>query len=378
MISLKSRPSTRPRRTAFAVVLTPVAALAPVVVPAPPAQADSVISVEGESPASTNFPAVFTDARASGGKYLRAFTADEPTGGHYTATYPVPAPSAGLYTFKADMSPLRNASWASAVSVTVNDKPYATTPTYANTSIPEIRQASLGAVWLKQGDNKVTFSVDGHRADDARYMTYIDRLRFEATTFRVTSIDSTAPLDMFQKGNDVALDLRLDAGPNTSASVDYQVLDYWDAEVASGAVAIPDGSDRVPVALGKLPIGHYRIKASIVGGTPLVHEFAVVVPRADRPELTDSSFGIAAGSWSIPADRQEEVAAGLGLSGIPWVRARTTWNDGTNPSPGVFDFARESAMKDFYQRVDALRINLLAAYHSAPAWTKKHPEDVMP
>ncbi|MFF3390144.1 hypothetical protein ACFYW1_04290 [Streptomyces sp. NPDC002669] len=277
------------------------------------------------------------------------------------------------------MTPLRNASWASAVSITVNDKPYETTPTCTNTSIAEIRRASLGGVWLKQGDNKVTFSVDGHRSDDARYLACIDRIRFEATTFRVSAIDSTAPLDMFQKGDEVALGLRLNARPNTSASVDYQVLDYWDAEVASAAVPVPDGSDRVSVALGKLPIGHYRIKASIAGGTPFVHEFAVVIPRTDRPEITDSPFGIdAVGSWSIPADKQEEVAAALGLSGITWVRGRTSWNDGTNPSPGVFDFAKESTMGDSYRRVDAQGINLLAAYHSAPAWTKAHPGDVMP
>ncbi|MCX4851577.1 hypothetical protein [Streptomyces sp. NBC_00893] len=261
---------------------------------------------------------MFSDARASGGKYLRVFTADEPAGGHYTATYTVPVPSAGLYTFTADMTPLRNASWASAVSITVNDKPYETTPTYTNTSIPEIRQASLGAVWLKQGDNKVTFSVDGHRSDDARHLAYIDRIRFEATTFQVSAVDSTAPLDMFQKGNEVALDLRLNARPNASASVDYQVLDYWDAKVASGAVPVPDGSDRVSVALGKLPIGHYRIKASIAGGTPFVHEFAVVVPRSDRPELTDSPFGIdAVGSWSIPRTSRRRSPRRWASAGSP-------------------------------------------------------------
>ncbi|MBD3942082.1 hypothetical protein IF188_10275 [Microbacterium sp. NEAU-LLC] len=359
-----------------AVVAGTLAGLAPTA-----AVAADQITVEGESPATSDFtPGLTAAAAASGGKFWRLYTGTVAPAGGYRASYTVDAPAAGLYTFDADTTPM-SISWASPFRVEVNGQTADLTPVQYGTVTAEIKQYHYGTVLLQAGPNTVTFAVDTRRSSSPTYYTlFVDQLRFAPTTLKLSSVSSDAPLDVFQANQPVSFDLGLNGQAPGAASISYTVTDYWGATVKSGAAAIATGQKTAAAVIGTLPIGHYRIAASLDDVT-IRHEFAVVADLQGRAEHADTPFAFdVAGAWLIPTERYDEVAAGLQLSGVSWIRDRSRWSDAVNPSAGTFDFSAEATANAFFSKVSDKGISVLSAFHSAPSWTRtgtdKLPDDL--
>ena len=343
-------------------------------------QAETVITVEGESPTSSNFiPGLTTDSRASGGAFWRLFTEAEAPAGGYIATYTFDIPAAGVYQLDADTTPT-TVSWTSPYKIKVNDRePFLANAVSYGTVTPEIQRNHLASLTLPAGTTTISFLVDQRRIEPTKaYTLFIDQIRLTPTSLAVKGLDSAAPLNIFQASEEVNLDITFNSETVEDTTVTYTVTDYWDTTVASGTAVAPAGATAAPVSLGRLPKGHYRLTATLGDDPPVPGEFAVVTDLVDRPPLVDSPFAVdVAAGWLTPAELYDELARGLRLAGFTWIRERARWNDLVNPAPGKFDFSSESKSEAFLAEAHEQGLKVLNVFHSSPAWTRG-AEDALP
>ncbi|WP_020576814.1 sugar-binding protein [Actinopolymorpha alba] len=343
-------------------------------------QAETVLTVEGESPTSSNFiPGLTTDARATGGAFWRLFTQTEAPAGGYVATYTFDIPAAGLYQLDADTTPT-TVDWTSPYKIKVNDKePFQANAVSYGTVTPEIQRNHLATLTLPAGTTTISFLVDQRRiSPTTAYTLFIDQIRLTPTALAVKGLDAEAPLNVFQASEEVNLNIMFNSETVEDTTVTYMVTDYWNTTVAQGSAVAPAGTSAAPVSLGQLPKGHYRLAARLGDDAPVPGEFAVVTDLADRPQLADSPFAVdVAAAWLTPPELYDELARGLRLAGFSWIRERARWNDTVNPAPGVFDFSSESRGKSFLAKAHEQRLKVLNVFHSSPTWTRD-ADDALP
>lgn len=189
-----------------------------------------------------------------------------------------------------------------------------------------------------------------------------------ADAFRMETIAASAPMGIFEHGEEIALQVGL-SGPATRAAViAYDVSDYWSDSVRAGEVIAEAGQTSVEVTLGRLDKGYYSVRLRLEGSEAgMKSSFAVVVPASERKPLDDSPFAIdTAASLLVDASRAEAFARAIKLTGATWVRDRLSWTK-TNPLPGHCEFALHDA---HVRAIAAQGVRVLNVYHDSPEWTR--------
>ncbi|MBD3942081.1 hypothetical protein IF188_10270 [Microbacterium sp. NEAU-LLC] len=282
-------------------------------------------------------------------------------------------PAAGAYQMELDSTPA-NVGWASPFDIQVNDAP--ATPavlTQVSQVTPEIRRHEVAGVFsLSSGLNRISFVVDTPRElVPQNYTLFLDAFRLIPAQAAIARIGSAAPLNVFESGDAVTLDVTMDFATGADASIAYTVTDYFDAVVAQGTATAGAFDGIAHASLGSLPIGHYRISAQYADDEPFTEEFSVVTADSERERLTDSPFGIdVAAAWIAPAAKYEELAAGLARTGVTWLRDRTHWSNTTNPGRDQFNLDSESGANAFFADASEQGLRILSTYHNAPSWTR--------
>lgn len=153
------------------------------------------------------------------------------------------------------------------------------------------------------------------------------------------------------------------------AAVRFRALDDRGLAVREGAVAEASLADRRAVALGKLPIGCYRVEAVEASGAVAAWTTAAVLARLDPPPPEDTPVAVdAAVAWFARDDpaAQREFAHLAALAGARWVRDRLSWREiepargSFAPPPTTYDTSAS------IQTEEGLRI--LQVFHDTPAW----------
>lgn len=343
---------------------------------APSVAAAADISVEGEQAAYTNFSGIVNNAAYSGGQLLRLQTSAAAPQGGYIARYEVQAAETGYYRLDTISTPPA-ISWASPFEVGVNDGPFqpVTDADEFGSVNSTVKKFHLHTVYLQQGTNEIVFRVTERRTSDGLYVLFIDAFMLTKLPFVIESVDSAAPLNVFEAGDNVELNVRYSVPAPADTSLSFEVSDYWDEAVASGSIAVAAEQQQTALELGALQRGHYTVKLQMYGGEgETVTRLGVVVPLAEREPLDDSPFAIdTAASQFVPPALLQPFADAVRLMGVTWIRDRYRWS-AINPSSGVYKY---DAYDPFIQAFADRGIRVIDVFADAPAW-KRGAADKLP
>jgi hypothetical protein len=138
----------------------------------------------------------------------------------------------------------------------------------------------------------------------------------------------------------------------------WQLLGYRDATTTP--VEVRD--DRA--ALGKLPVGFYRLRSA--GNPPGGWVSLGVVEPLAMPTPQDSPIALdVAMAWFYKPEQMDAAASLCALAGINWVRDRMTWAE-LEPKRGSFAAATRYDQSARAQAAAGLR--LLQVQHRSPGW----------
>jgi len=175
----------------------------------------------------------------------------------------------------------------------------------------------------------------------------------------------------------------LSDGSSTSA-YHWQVEDWTGTAMASGDCSDADAGK---VTLPSLPLGFYRIHASVNGTEIAKANFAIVVDPAKRQVNPDCPYCLDSAQTSVlyqtrkfnpwqPGNDYDVLSELVRLSGAPMSRERLHWPT-TNPSPGKFDF---SGYDDTVNKLASRGIHVCDMFTAAPTWSlgdlKSVPRDL--
>ncbi|GAA3661483.1 hypothetical protein [Microbacterium marinilacus] len=364
----------RPRAAGVAAVL--VAALAFTGLGAVPATAAETITLEGESPTSTNMtPGAAAQTGASGGSSLQLYTAADAPEGGYVADYEVTAPDTALYRVEATTIPV-GVGWASPFRFRVGDGDWRDTSSARQlaTVTSELRSYDLGTVTLAAGANTLSFQVADRRTEpNTNYAFFLDAISLVPVDVSLDAVAAPDRFGVFEADEPVELEASLNADAPADVPVDWTAVDYDGTTVASGQAVVPAGSRTASLDLGDaLSTGAYRVSAQLSGDDPVAGAFAVLPASADRPDVADSPFAVDVyGSKLIAEADADAFARVLSLTGVDWIRDRQRWNDAIDPVPGgAIDFSGEQQPQAWLEAADAAGLRTLSSFHDGPSWTR--------
>jgi len=197
-------------------------------------------------------------------------------------------------------------------------------------------------------------------------------------------ITSAAPGNLFGARSPVAFTV---TAPGRAVS--YEVLDYYGQQVAHREAPVKEGSARI--ALGRLPLGHYRLlcrpasrsaysaeaasatqaaEASLrrASGQEVTTSFAVI--RGRRRQAASERIAVdGATAWLCKPEQWEPVAKMLRRAGIGWVRERLSWG-GVQPKDEGFQWDRYETVAS---ALAGQGVHVYQIFHDSPGWT--HPGD---
>ena len=300
------------------------------------------ITIQGESPASTNIPSA-RDPRASGGAYLALDTADAPAETGWFARYDVDVPSAGVYRVDAVLTGVamadRTPRGGSPFEIAVNGAPFAQlvrSEIYWGypSSTPEawgaLVRARLDDVELREGHNEIAFRVVERRTgvEPAHYVFALDELTVTPTPVALVAVhvgDPAATVGVY-RDESALLTLRLNGTAHGDVAVSYRIVDHRSRRVAEGTATIAAGSRGAAVALSPgLAPGNYRVTASIGADRPVRGAFARL-PAQSPVRGPASRFSVTVSSpWLLPSSRRAAVAAALSAAGAGYARDEIYW-----------------------------------------------------
>lgn len=362
------------RRGVLAIVVAAVLAGGAL---AAPAHAADPLTIEGESPASTNMtPGAAAQTGASGGSSLQLYTAANAPAGGYVAGYSVTAPDAALYRLEATTIPI-NVAWASPYRFRVNGGAWRDTSGARQLAVvsSELRTYELGTVSLAAGANTVEFQVTDRRtAPNTNYAMFLDAFTLVPVDVHVDSVLAPERFGVFEQGEQVEVEATLNAEAPAAVAVSWTAVDYDGAAVASGTATVATGETAASIDLGStLETGSYRISATIPGqAEPTTGAVAVLPAASSRADIEDSPFAVDVyGSKLIATEDAAAFAHVLALTGVDWIRDRQRWNDTIDPAAGGgVDFSGEQQPWNWLQEADAAGLKTLSSFHDGPSWTR--------
>jgi hypothetical protein len=355
------------------------------------------ITIQGESPASTNIPIV-RDPRASGGATLALDTAEAPGETGWFARYDVDAPSAGVYRVDAVLTGVamadRTPRGGSPFEIAVNGAPFAQ---FARSEIywddlaatPEawgaLVRARLDDVELREGHNQIAFRVVERRTgvEPAHYVFGLDELTLTPTPVALASIrvgDPATSLDVY-RDEPPPLTFRLNGAARGDVTVAYHIVDYRSRPVGEGTATIAAGSRSAAVALppGLAP-GNYRVTASVGSDRP-VHGAFARLPAPSPVRGPASRFSVTVSSpWLLPSSRRAAVAATLSAAGAGYARDEIYWPT-AEPERGAYDTRELDATARAFRAHGLKSLGTLWTLMGdlvSPAWAITPDTDPMP
>lgn len=172
------------------------------------------------------------------------------------------------------------------------------------------------------------------------------------------------PGNIFLEGEEVTV--TVPSGPATG----WQLLD-----VTGEVLAEPEVRDG-RVALGRLPVGFYRLRPRTAPGTNWVSLGVLAPLSAATPPSSPIALDVAA-AWFYPPEKLEAVASLCALAGVNWVRDRLTWAQ-MEPQRGQFSVTNQYDAAARAQAEAGLQV--LQVLHASPAWAnpdrKRFPLDL--
>jgi len=161
----------------------------------------------------------------------------------------------------------------------------------------------------------------------------------------------------------------------TAAETQWRLLDDRRQVVRAAALPSPTAGKRLPVDLGKLEVGWYRLEfGSTNQPEPTGTSLAVLLPLA-TPVPVDTPVAVdTAAAWFARNDpvKQREFANLAALAGVRWVRDRLRWSE-IQPQPG----ALQPPPTTYDTAADASReagLEVLQVFHDTPPWARENPE----
>ncbi|NMC19541.1 MAG: hypothetical protein GYA33_03890 [Thermogutta sp.] len=137
----------------------------------------------------------------------------------------------------------------------------------------------------------------------------------------------------------------------------WQLLDADDRVIA----AVDTADEKA--ALGKLPVGFYRLRRENSEGDWV--SLAVLRPlRVPTPHTSPVAVDVAM-SWFYPPEKMPAVANLCALAGVNWVRDRLAWRE-IEPRRGVF--AEDTRYDAAAEAQSAAGLKVLQVNHSSPEW----------
>jgi hypothetical protein len=388
----------------------------------------AAVTVQGEAATATNIPTAVSP-EAAGGAYLALDTGASPPAGGWRATYEVTVPAAGVYRLDAVLTspamPDRRPFGGSPFALSVNGAPFAevarSEPHWAGhcetppadappagtcdvwmASAPmwgALIDAGLGDVELEAGVNTIAFRVDRRRVsaspqyDEPRgapapapYRFLLDELTVTPTDLAVAAAfvgDPAESLGVYRDGR-AQLTLRLNGRGASAQDVDWAVVDYFGATVASGTATVAAGQRDAVVRLPRLRPGSYRVTASLSAApeAAATGHFARL-PRRQPVDAARSRFGVTTSSpWLVPASRFDAFASALADMGAGHVREEISWPL-AEVAPTAYDTAAMDAAARAF-REHGLRVlgawwNISgSAGAEAPAWAQSETSFPLP
>ncbi len=337
--------------------------------------------VEGENAeSSTMTPGVAPLTGASGGygQWLQT-SQDAPQGG-YTSTYRVGSSTGGVFAIDATGF-LANVPWASDATFQIDDRTpvdWSTLPEMAKIN-DQLATYRVGAVTLEPGGSvRVKVTVNTRRSSpDTNYSFALDKIELTPTTLTLSSFSAPERLGVFSAGEDATAIIALNAETPVDLPVSWTASDYAGSSVASGSVTIPARQRSAKVDLGTaLPTGYYALSAAAGQAGTVTGSLAVLPAGAANAENSPFAADVS-GSWLLPTANMETFAGILKKIGMPWIRDRSSWDGGNNPSRGQFDFSGQTRERNWFDIAHANGLKVLTMYASAPTWATE-PGRVIP
>jgi hypothetical protein len=330
-------------------------------------------TVEGEDYADTNWVKKWSggivedDEQASNGQVLKLATEEAAPDGGYVVSYSITPPADGYYALVYRGTPIRK-QWVSAFAYRVDDGPYQDA---GQESLEKLAQGLFeyraGVVELAGGEQTFEIRVNRPRPRDELHSLVVDRLEFVPVGFGVESIVGDAPMNIFEEGESVALDVGFNHPAEGEGALAYTVLDYHGDPVDEGTATVDAGAETVSLDLGTLPLGHYEIQAGFEGTgreregeRERASDFVGVVPAVADRSGVDHPFASMSGVVNnIPHDRMEEYAAAIRRSGVSLMREISArWKADVSPARGEYDWtAFDRWLEPLSEGQDLLYVN---------------------
>ncbi|MGC3990980.1 MAG: hypothetical protein QM796_15135 [Chthoniobacteraceae bacterium] len=178
------------------------------------------------------------------------------------------------------------------------------------------------------------------------------------------------PANVFTDPSAVSFTL---ADGGTTQAYQWQATDWQGTTVASGDCAATDSGK---ITLPALPLGFYRLIATVSGTQVAKTSFALVIDPGTRSTSPDCPYNLDSAQTSVlsvtrkfnpyqPGNDYEVLSNLVKLAGVPMSRERLSW-PATNPSPGVFQF---KGYDDTINNLATRGVKLCDMFTFAPKWS---------
>ena len=297
--------------------------------------------IEGEDFVSSSFVTTAGNIRQSNElyskkKYLNLYT-NPSADAEFYAEYDVEVSSAGLYSLDIASTPL-GPGWSSQMYIKVNDGDELLLRGDKFAAIENdtrIAWYHANTIYLKDGNNKIRIIVKDRNTSNGYYTAFIDCFTLTKGQFALYSVSTKAPFGVFQKKQEVSVDITANGRVVDDTVVAYEVIDYLGKTINTGKAVIKKDEDSVNVKLGRLPKGHYSVIGSS-GVSSVTGYFSVVTDLSERKKYDDTPFGIDAMPYGIYMNTGRQFLDSyidlLELSGVTWVRDRVYFSSGITPT----------------------------------------------
>ncbi len=333
---------------------------------------DATIKVEAEEYNSTNFePGFYNNSTYSNGKNLVLYQSYI-KGKAYTLDYIVNAPKTGYYELsaaasKTDVGFLSKYSYKANNGELISTLGATVTGPYSSPELPDcMNKYSFGAVKLQKGSNTISFVIPDERGDGL-IIFLLDYFELKPVEWSLQSITSSAELGVFEQQQNVVYNIEGSFEAPENKTLEFVVSDYWSAPIVEGSIQIPAGKQSVPLNLGKLNTGWYRIRVMQNGTEKANRTFSVVPNFSERKAYEDTPFAADfAAIYLIQPDKYEAYSKAIELAGIKWVRDRYHW-DIIEPAKNEYNFPSHDGVIDAINTTD---LKLLEMFNDSAKWAK--------
>lgn len=345
------------------------------------------IIYEGEDYTRTNYAPKTNDTKCedfSGGEcllYSASKTAIPADG--FIVQYKVYVEEAGAYNINFTANKL-SAAHLSPYEIRVNRGDYIKVDTStavetgnnANTSLHKniFYCYKMSGFVFNKGVNSIYFRVTEPRSQDGAMYFFLDCFYLEKESMSISALDTGMPNNILEEKDEQKIAVKFNCGEETPHKLTYTLTDFFGNVVASATDAdVPLKASSYPIELkGKLPRGHYTLRASLDGGEEFMSYMSVVMNSDERTPGSGEFYGVdtAATYFYANAAAYEPYLRALKLAGVEKVRDRLNWHQVESQTEGLHPNAAYEEYKKLYEKYD---MKVLMTLAGPPAWGRTEP-----